>query len=124
MKILYIAQYSEGSTSRMRGEYMRQILKGADVKVINTDVPMEKTSRLFRSVGWRFKKGPFITNINEYITESLKGDYKYDLVWIDKGVFIKPVIISKLKEKSARLVHFTPDPAFAYHQSKFFFNQF
>jgi hypothetical protein len=105
----------------MRGEYMRQILKGADVKVINTDVPMEKTSRLFRSVGWRFKKGPFITNINEYITESLKGDYKYDLVWIDKGVFIKPVIISKLKEKSARLVHFTPDPAFAYHQSKFFY---
>ena len=120
-KVLYISHYNEGSTSRMRGEYLRQILGGSDFKVINTDVPMEKTGRLSKSLGWRYKIGPFISNINNYIVDSLQGDFNYDLVWIDKGVFIKPSVIAELKKNSGILVHFTPDPAFAYHRSKLFF---
>ena len=105
----------------MRGEYLRQILGGSDFKVINTDVPMEKTGRLSKSLAWRYKIGPFISNINNYIVDSLQGDFNYDLVWIDKGVFIKPSVIAELKKNSGILVHFTPDPAFSYHRSKLFF---
>ena len=121
MRVLYIAQYNDGSTSGMRGEYLKQILGGSEFKVINTDVPMAQTQRLFKSVGWRFKTGPFISNINNYILKSLNGDFEFDLVWIDKGVFIKPLVVELIRKKSKKLVHFTPDPAFTYHRSRLFY---
>jgi spore maturation protein CgeB len=49
----------------------------------------------------------------------IKGNI-YDFVWIDKGVFIRPEIIKQLRSIAVKLVHFTPDPAFFYHRSRFF----
>jgi spore maturation protein CgeB len=105
----------------MRGEYLKQLLPEDDFLIINTDDPINATSSLLRSVGWRYKKGPLIRNINNHIRKSLNGKYDYELVWIDKGVFIDPDIICSLKKSSAKLVHFTPDPAFTYHRSKLFY---
>jgi spore maturation protein CgeB len=121
MKCLYIGHYDKGSTSGMRGEYLKQLLPDHVFLTVNIDVPINATPRILRSVGWRFKKGPFIHNINNYITKRLNGDYDFDLVWIDKGVFIDPEIIYKLRKHSRKLVHFTPDPAFTYHRSKLFY---
>ena len=88
MKCLYIGHYNQGSTSKMRGEYLQQLLPMHDFLTINIDVPINETPRLLRSVGWRYKKGPLIRNINNYIRKVLNGSYSYELVWIDKGVFI------------------------------------
>jgi spore maturation protein CgeB len=121
MKLLYVGHYNPGSTSRMRGEYLKTLLPQYAVTVINTDVPIDATPKVFRSLGWRYKKGPFIRNINNYIRHQLQNDFAFDLVWIDKGVFIDPKLISQLRRSSGKLVHFTPDPAFTYHRSKFFF---
>lgn len=121
MTILYIGHYNEGSTSGMRGEHLRQILKPQNFKLANIDIPINKTGRIFRSIGWRYKIGPFITRINNYIVNVINKEWNYDLVWIDKGVFIKPEIIKKLRYESKLMVHFTPDPAFAYHQSSLFY---
>lgn len=120
MNILYIAPYSEGSTSKMRGQYLRQILKADQFKVIDTQIPINHTNKIFRSIGWRYKTGPLIKNVNQYIFNALQGQFSYDLVWVDKGVFIQPSTIQLLKKHSAKLVHFTPDPAFTYHRSKLF----
>jgi hypothetical protein len=84
----------------MRGEYLQQLLPMHDFLTINIDVPINETPRLLRSVGWRYKKGPLIRNINNYIRKALNGNYSYDLVWIDKGVFIDPEIIHTLKKNS------------------------
>ena len=116
LRILYIGHYDVGSTSRMRGEYLKQLLPEHSFFVINTDEPISATPRLLRSLGWRYKKGPLIKNINHHIRKKLNGDYAYELVWIDKGVFIDPDIIYTLKKNSVKLVHFTPDPAFTFHQ--------
>lgn len=121
MEILYIGYYNSGSTSQMRGEYLKQILKPNLFHVINIDIPISLENRFFRSLGWRYKIGPLINRINSYLTASLDKKWNYDLVWIDKGVFIDPAIISKLKFCSKTLVHFTPDPAFTYHRSNLFF---
>ena len=122
MEILYIGQYDEGSTSRMRGEYLKDILKPTMFKVTNLDTPIKVTHRLWRSLGWRLKLGPLIKNISQYILSEINGKWEYDVVWIDKGVFIDPMIIYKLRKDSTTLVHFTPDPAFTYHRSHLFFN--
>lgn len=121
MKVLYIGLYNEGSTAKMRGEYLRELLPSADFSVIDTSIVLENTSRIFRSMGWRWKIGPFINNINSYIIQNLPHEF-YDLVWIDKGVFIKPTVVQLLKKRSGKIVHFTPDPAFTCHRSKLFFD--
>ena len=122
MKALYIGHYDVGTTSRMRGEYLRKLLPAYDFLTINTDVPINATPKLLRSMGWRYKKGPLIRNINNHILKELNGNFEFDLVWIDKGVFIDPEIIHTLKKNSRKLVHFTPDPAFTYHRSKLFYD--
>lgn len=105
----------------MRGEYLKELLPHSIFTVVNIDAPLNATPRIMRSVGWRYKKGPLLRNINRHIRKELNNDYNYDLVWIDKGVFIDPEIIFRLKKDSKRLVHFTPDPAFTYHRSKLFY---
>lgn len=98
MRLLYIGHYNEGSTSKMRGEYLKELLPVREFVVINIDVPLAQTPRLLRSIGWRYKTGPLITNINKHILQSLKSDFSFDIVWIDKGVFIDPEIIFTLKK--------------------------
>jgi spore maturation protein CgeB len=121
MNILYIGQYNEGSTSAMRGNYINKILKPSNFTIINIDFPLNNTNRVFRSLGWRFKFGPLIKNVNKYIFEIVNNNWSYDLVWIDKGVFILPSTIKRLRISSKYIIHFTPDPAFMYHRSKLFY---
>jgi spore maturation protein CgeB len=121
MRILYIAQNSIGSTSNMRGAYIREIMLPTYFKIIDLDTPLQATSTLFRSIGWRFKFGPLISKINKFILDHISDEQSFDLIWIDKGVFINYSTIKKLRAITTKLIHFTPDPAFAYHRSRMFF---
>ena len=120
MKVLYIGQYTNGTTSKMRADTLRSILKSQIFKIIDTHVPFYNTQRFWRSFGFRYKWGPLIKNTNKYIVASLKEE-TYDLIWIDKAVFIAPKTTALLGSKAVKLVHFTPDPAFTFHKSKLFF---
>ena len=119
MKVLYIGQYTLGTTSRMRGEALKAIIKPTIFEVIDANIPFFKTHRLLRSFGFRHKKGALINNINKYIVAAL-NDETYDLIWVDKALFITPKTTALLRSKAAKLVHFTPDPAFTFHKSKLF----
>ena len=119
MRVLYIGQYTLGTTSRMRGEALKAIIKPTIFEVIDANIPFYKAHRLLRSCGFRYKKGPLINNINKYIVAALKEE-AYDLIWVDKAVFVTPKTTALLRSKAAKLVHFTPDPAFTFHKSKLF----
>jgi spore maturation protein CgeB len=119
VRVLYIGQYTLGTTSRMRGEALKAIIRPNIFEVIDTHVPFYKTHRLLRSFGFRYKKGPLINNINKYIVAAPKEE-TYDLIWVDKAVFVTPKTTALLRSKAAKLVHFTPDPAFTFHKSKLF----
>jgi len=103
----------------MRGEALKAIIKPTIFEVIDANIPFFKTHRLLRSFGFRHKKGALINNINKYIVAAL-NDETYDLIWVDKAVFITPKTTALLRSKAAKLVHFTPDPAFTFHKSKLF----
>lgn len=120
LKILYIGHYAPGSTSRMRGEYIKKILQPESFNVVDIDIPMSATSRLFKSIGWRYKFGPLIDRINNHVRQSIDQEARYDVIWVDKGVFIRPQIMQILRGKALKLIHFTPDPAFLFHHSRFF----
>jgi spore maturation protein CgeB len=121
VKILYIGYYGEGSTARMRGEYLKELLPHASFEIIDIDVPLFSTNKISRTIGWRYKVGPLIRNIRKFVLDQLQQDSSYDLVWVDKGVFLEPKVVKALRDRAKTLVHFTPDPAFTYHQSKLFY---
>lgn len=118
MKVLYIGQYQKGSTSRMRAEKLKNLLNPESFEVINIDIFSIEKNSLFRSLGFRYKRGPLVNKVNSLIGQSLKG--AYDLIWVDKGVYLRQETTQKLRQLTHKLVHFTPDPAFLFHQSKLF----
>lgn len=120
MKILYSGHYSAGSTSRMRGEYLSELLAPEKMIIADTDESFRKTNRIFRTIGWRYKIGPLISGINNRLEGALASESKYDIAWIDKGVFIRPELVERIRSKCQILIHYTPDPAFLFHKSTFF----
>ncbi len=118
--LLFIGPCEYGSTSRMRYNIFSEILN-VEIELIDTSDVISSTNRILRSIGWRYKVGPLISGINKLINNVINSNQKnYDVIWIEKGVFIKPDTIRSLKKKTFRLIHYTPDPAFYYHQSRFF----
>ena len=122
MKILYVGHYMPGCTTRMRGEYLEELLNPSVFDVVDIDQPINKTFPLFRPLGWRLKAGPLIYQINKYLKKRIDKVDEFDLVWIDKGVFIDPNILARLKSTRNKLVHFTPDTAFMHNQSELFYD--
>lgn len=120
MKVLYVGHYKPGCTTRMRGEHLQDILKPSSFRVVDMDPPIDATPKLFRSIGWRYYKGPLVRNINRHFEDHIRDDREYDLVWIDKGVFIDPDLLGSLKRTGNKLVHYTPDTAFLYNRSPLF----
>ena len=118
MKVLYIGQYTLGTTSRMRGEALKAIVRPNIFEVIDTHVPFYKSHVLWRSFAFRYKKGPVINRINTFVLSKISGTY--DVIWVDKAVFVTPKTTALLRSKAAKLVHFTPDPAFTFHKSRLF----
>jgi spore maturation protein CgeB len=122
MNILYIGIYENGSTSKMRGEIIKSLFPDATYNVIDTSIPFDANIRLLKSLAFRFKIGPVINKINRYVISKVNNlnIEHYDLIWIDKGIFITKETTQILKNKSSQLVHYTPDPAFTFHKSRHF----
>jgi len=62
MNILYIGQYTSGTTSKMRAEQLKEIIhtsplgnREVNFNVIDTHIPFNNTTRLWRSIGFRYK---------------------------------------------------------------------
>ncbi len=119
MNLLYIGQHTDGTTSRMRADQLGEILNVQTFDIIDTHIPFFKTKKLFRSLGFRYKMGPLVWNINRYLQHELRR-IDYDLIWVDKGIFLDRKSIELLRKRTRRLVHFTPDMAFHENKSSLF----
>lgn len=121
MKVLYIGHYEAGSTSGMRGEYLRKLLQPQKFVIADVSIPLGQINKIFRSIGWRYYKGPLINKITSFCNKLQEQEDGYDMVWIDKGVFLKPSLIQKLRKKTGKLIHYTPDTAFTHNRSNLFY---
>jgi spore maturation protein CgeB len=121
MRILYIGHYTPGCTTYMRGEHLKIILKPTLFAVADIDIVHAKVNSMVKSLGWRFKKGPLIKQINQLIRKIIEQHKNFDIVWVDKGVFIEPAILVQLKQAGAKLIHYTPDTAFFHNRSNLFY---
>lgn len=118
-KGLYIGQYTTGTTSRMRAEALGKYFNEGEFYSIDTNIPFYKTSKVFRTIGFRYKLGPLIKAVNSYILKNLPSK-DFEVIWIDKGVYLKQETLKLLKERSELLLHYTPDAAFFQNKSSLF----
>jgi len=104
MTTLYIGQYTPGTTSKMRADQLKEILAPGAFEIIDTHQPFYQTPKLWRSLGFRYKKGPLIRSINNFVKEHIKNApaNQFDLVWVDKGIFLTRKTTRQLKEKTNR----------------------
>ncbi len=120
MRVLYAGQYGPGSTSKMRAEHLASLLSPADMVVCDQDEAFARVSRLSRSLGWRYFRGPLVTEVSRSLDRTMERNDMFDLAWVDKGVFLKRQTLERLRRTSRTLVHYTPDCAFAFNRSPHF----
>jgi hypothetical protein len=118
-RCLYVGIRTPGTTSRLRSDALARALPKADWQVIDTDVPFHSALRISRSMAFRWRLGPAVTAINQYVLDRLPTE-PLDLVWVDKGVCLWPSTVARLRKIAAKLVYYTPDTSFLHNQSRFF----
>lgn len=121
MNVLYIGILSNGTTSKMRADKLKQILSQSHFDIIDTDIPKKDCAKIWQSIGFRYKIGPLVTKVNKYIIENLNNKI-YDLIWVDKAIYLTRKTTEILRKHSIKLVHYTPDPAFTFHRSNLFYS--
>jgi spore maturation protein CgeB len=119
MRAVYIGILTPGSTSRMRAEWLRRLRPDWRWDWIDTDPPLLSTSRVWQSLAYRFQMGKAVDRINGAVREGVIGK-SFDLVWVDKAIFLDASTMALIRQSSRRLVHFTPDTAFHANRSRNF----
>jgi len=110
---------TEGTTSKMRADNLQELLPDACWDHMDTDSGFRKSSRLFKTIAFRFRSGPLVSQINRELQAHTECQ-TYDLVWVDKGVYLWPETVDQLRSRSDLMVHFTPDTAFCTNRSRHF----
>jgi spore maturation protein CgeB len=119
VKAAYVGILTTGSTSGMRADWLRRINPDWDWQWIDTDIPMLRSARIWQSLAFRYQAGLAVQRINQFVVDQLSAK-SYDLIWVDKAVFLSPQTVALLRQSSRRLVHFTPDTAFGVNASRNF----
>lgn len=118
MKILYIGQLTAGGTclDRMR------TLQRLGHEVIGFDVAsFQSPFRLIRSIQWRMNPRVLLQRLNTNIKQEAEKAGRFDLLWIDKGVWIFPDTVTYLRNRCGeRALHFTPDAQILSNRSRHF----
>lgn len=103
----------------MRAERLRDVTPDWHWDWIDTDAAMRRSSRVWRSLAFRFKWGKSVERINADVSSAI-SPVGYDLIWVDKGVFLTRATMSHLRNAAKKMVHFTPDTAFHANVSRHF----
>ncbi len=90
-------------------------------------VPLDTTPyvvrgwRPFRSLAYHANLGPPVWQLNKAIGACVNSLGSTDLIWIDRGRWIYPETLLRLKERTgATLLHYTLDTHLVFHQSRHF----
>lgn len=118
MRAIYVGILTDGTTSRLRFETLKQLLPQTDWMPIDTDQTFLKDQRLWRSLAFRWRTGPAVARINAAVLS--QAQHSADLVWVDKGVYLYPRTVQHLRKLAKRLVYYTPDTSFYANGSRFF----
>lgn len=87
---------------------------------VDTDAPFLATNRLWRSMAFRWKIGPVVRRINQCVLDAAAAAPMFDAVWVDKGVYLWPQTVERLRAQAGRMIYYTPDTSFFANRSRYF----
>ena len=116
---IYIGIQTQGTTSQLRADTLKELLPNASWRFIDTDIPFLASRRIWKSLAFRLRTGPAVRAMNKHVLAQL-GDERFDVAWIDKGVCLWPETIQQVRTQADRLIYYTPDTSFAENSSRFF----
>lgn len=119
MKILFVGRLWEGSTTLERMCTLKRL--GFDILPFNLEPYAALGTRIERSFLARANYGRGIVRLNRNLCGLAKRE-RFDVVWVEKGVWIYPETVELLQRRSARklAIHYTPDPQLLLHKSRHF----
>ena len=110
MKILFVGSLTEGQTSLMRMEVLKEL--GHDVTPLSTQIYWDHAPMLSRRLQQSIGFGPIIEKINNDLLEAVKKT-RPDIVWAEKQEYFKPDTLREISDLGVKLFHYTPDPYFS-----------
>ena len=116
---LYVGIMTPGTTSRMRADTLVRVTK-TPWSFVDTDAPFLAGGRLWRSAAFRWKLGPIVRRINQCVLDAVASGVMFDAVWVDKGVYLWPETVKRLRANAQRLIYYTPDTSFFANRSRHF----
>lgn len=110
MKILFVGSLTEGQTSLMRMDVLKEL--GHEVIPLSTQVHWDEARMLARRLQQSIGVGPIIARINNELIEAVRST-RPNIVWAEKQEYFKPEVLQEISGLGIRLIHFTPDPYFS-----------
>lgn len=105
LRILYVAQYDSGSTSRNRGEALRRL--GNTVILFNLS-DFQYSLPLLNYLQFRLPLGPFVARVNRTLLAVVEREQP-DLIWFDKPIWFTPTTIAEIRRRGIRTVCYNQD---------------
>lgn len=116
MKLLYVGSLDKGSTCLSRMTAMTSI----GVTIETFDFNDFLYNRYWFALAFYFGIGPAIGSINRAFLKKVEAAQP-SCIWVDKGLYITPVSLKKIKEKypEIKIVHLNPDDPYGLNQQGF-----
>jgi hypothetical protein len=117
MKILCAGELEFGGSCLMRLDVLKDL--GHEVQGFDT-VPYIRWGGKIK--GYFFRKyifGPPVRKLNADLLRAFES-FKPDLVWVDKGRYVYPETLARMKKEGALLVHLATDAVFQFYNSRHF----
>ncbi|GHB92010.1 CgeB family protein [Cerasicoccus arenae] len=118
MKATYIGILTPGTTSRMRADVLRSLTPGWEWSWIDTHPPYLTAPRWAKTLSFRAKLGPVISQTNKLVKQKLTE--KQDLIWVDKAAYLSFNTTKIMRQHAETLIHYTPDTAYHTNRSQAF----
>ncbi len=116
-RILYVSHLGYGATGLQRMNALRDI--GQDVIPFGTQSYGTDT-RIDRRIQARLSLGKAVRSLNVDLL-AFARESQYDMVWIEKGIWIYPETVEDLREaRGAMVIHYTPDMAITFNKTRHF----
>ena len=108
LRLLYVGPLTQGGTCLQRMNVLREL--GHEVTPLDTDSFTQDHGPVLNWLLYRTCWSPAVGKLNRQFVRSVL-DVQPDMVWVDKGIFLRPESLRQVRGKS-RLVHYNPDDPF------------
>ena len=86
----------------------------------STSLNTRPVPRILRSIQWRWSPRLLTRQLNRDLQGVVSSGRLFDLVWIDKGIWVFPETVRYFAGRIARVVHYTPDAQILSNRSPHF----